>query len=44
MPRYLSLLLFIGLACGQDVLLTIDKKESKGKLIEQSDKNITFLP
>jgi len=43
MHRYLSILLFIGLAWGQDVLLTIDKKEFKGKLLEQSDKHTTFL-
>ena len=44
MKKYLILLLFIGLAWGQDVLLTIDKKEFKGKLLEQSDKHTTFLP
>ena len=44
MNKYLTLLLFIGLAWGQDVLFTIDKKEFKGKLLEQSYKNITFLP
>ena len=44
MRRFIALLLFIGLAWGQDVLLTIDKKEFKGKLLEQSDKNTTFLP
>ena len=44
MSRYLSILVFIGLVYGQDILITIDKKESKGKLLEQSDKNTTFLP
>ena len=44
MHRYLSILLFIGLSWGQDVLLTIDKKEFKGKLLEHSDKHTTFLP
>ena len=43
MSKYLLLLLFIGLTFGQDLLLTIDKKEFKGKLLEQSDKNTTFL-
>ncbi len=43
MARYFTLLLFIGLAYGQDILLTIDKKEFKGKLLEQSDENTTFL-
>ena len=42
--RFLSLLLFINLSWGQDILLTIDKKEFKGKYLEQSDKNTKFLP
>ena len=42
--KYLSLLLFINLSWGQDILLTIDKKEFKGKYLEQSDKNTKFLP
>ena len=44
MARYISILVFIGFGWGQDVLLTIDKREFKGKLLEQSDKNTTFLP
>ena len=44
MSRYLSILVFIGLVWGQDILITIDKKEFKGKLLEQSDKNTNFLP
>jgi len=43
MRRYI-ILFFIGFAWGQDILLTIDKKEFKGKYLEQSDKYTKFLP
>jgi len=44
MHRYLSLLLFIGLAWGQDVLVAVDGKECKGKLLEQEKEYLFFLP
>ena len=44
MVRCLSLLLFIGLAWGQDVLVAVDGKEHKGKLLEQEEEYLFFLP
>ena len=44
MVRYISLLLFIGLAWGQDVLVAVDGKEHKGKLLEQEEEYLFFLP
>ena len=42
MVRYISLLLFIGLAWGQDVLVAVDGKEHKGKLLEQEEEYLFF--
>ena len=44
MVRYFTLLLFIGLAWGQDVLVAVDGKEHKGKLLEQEEEYLFFLP
>ena len=44
MVRYFTLLLFIGLAWGQDVLVAVNGKEYKGKLLEQEDEYLFFLP
>ena len=44
MVRYFTLLLVIGLAWGQDVLVAVDGKEYKGKLLEQEEGYLFFLP
>ena len=44
MVRYLTLLFLIGLVNGQDILVAVDGKEFKGRLIQQEDKYLFFLP
>ena len=44
MTKHLTLLLFIGLIWGQDVLVGVDGKEFKGRLVEKEDRYLFFFP
>ena len=44
MGRYISLLLFIGMMFGQDVLKTVSGKEYKGKYLKTEGGKVFFIP
>ena len=44
MIRYISLLLFIGMMFGQDVLKTVSGKEYKGKYLKTEGGKVFFIP
>ena len=44
MVRYISLLLFIGMMFGQDVLKTVSGKEYKGKYLKAEGGKVFFIP